>query len=432
LPEPSPSDDDPSESIESGVDILVNGRPQTAGVLTVGNEGGRTVSTIAVDEQKLEQKLENEGNNSIVTIQFNRETDVAAGELNGQAVKNMEKKNAVLEIRTESVTYTLPASQINIDDVSRQIGSQVELKDIKVRVEIAEPPVDTVKIVEDTAGRSNYKIIVRPVDFNISCSSGGKTIEVSKFNGYVERTVAIPEGIDPGRITTGVVLNSDGTFSHVPTQIIVIDGKYYAKINSLTNSTYSVIYHPMEFKDVESHWAKEAVNDMGSRLVVAGIGNDIYAPGNDITRAEFSAIVVRALGLKPGAGNNPFTDVKGTDWYSGYIETAVQYDIINGYGNGNFGPDDRLTREQAIAMTARAMNITGLKAEFKADEAEKLLAGFADSADASAFAKDSIAVCIKTGVISGKGNNLLAPKDNITRAEAAAIIQRLLQKSGLI
>ncbi len=157
------------------------------------------------------------------------------GQLTGQTVKNMEQKEAVLEIKTETVTYTLPASQINIDAVSSQLGSQVDLKDIKVSVKIAEPPADTVKIVEDTANKGGYQLVVKPVEFEITCTSGDQTVEVSRFNGYVERTIAIPDGVDPSKITTGIVLNADGTFSHVPTQIVVIDGKYYAKINSLTN-----------------------------------------------------------------------------------------------------------------------------------------------------------------------------------------------------
>jgi len=103
------------------------------------------------------------------------------GELNGQTIKNMEQKAAVLEIRTERVSYTLPAAQININDVSSQMGEQVALKDIMVSVKIAEPPADTVKIVENTAAKSNYLIVVKPVEFEITCTSGEKTVEVSKL-----------------------------------------------------------------------------------------------------------------------------------------------------------------------------------------------------------------------------------------------------------
>ena len=145
----------------------------------------------------------------------------------------MEIKDAVLQIKTSDVIYVLPAAQINIDNISAQIGKQVELKYIQVNVKVAESPNSTVKVVEDTAAKGKMQLVVKPVDFEINCINGDKEVEVSEFNGYVERLVAIPEGVDASKITTGIVLNSDGTFSHVADSITVIDGKYYAKINSL-------------------------------------------------------------------------------------------------------------------------------------------------------------------------------------------------------
>ena len=429
-PPPTPPAPQPSGT---GVEILVNGKTETAATATTTQEGNKTITTVAVDDKKVEEKLQAEGNNATVTIPVKNNADVVVGQLNGQTVKNMETKEAVLEIKTENVTYTLPASQINIDNVSEQIGQQVELKDIKVNVTISAPPADTAKVVEDTANKNNYQVVVKPVEFNITCSSGNKTVEVSKFNGYVDRMVAIPDGIDPSKITTGIVLNSDGTFSHVPTSIVRVDGKYYAKINSLTNSTYSVIYSPKVFKDVENHWAKDAVNDMASRLVISGVGNDSFAPDKDITRAEFAAIIVRSLGLMhPGIGKSSFSDVSKSDWYYDAVSIAYEYGIISGYGNGKFGPNDKITHEQAMAMIANAMKITKLKADFKSGEAEQIIASYGDFKKASSWAKNSIALCVKMGVLPDGSGKLATPKDNITRAEVAVIVQRLLKKSGLI
>lgn len=165
-------------------------------------------------------------------------------------------------------------------------------------------------------GRLNLPYGSDIVKFEITCTSVDKTVSVRKFNGYVERTVAIPNGIDPSKITTGILLNGDGTFSHVPTQIVVMGGKYYAKINSLTNSTYSVIYNPVTFADVANHWAKTSINDMGSRMVVTGVGSNSYEPDRSITRAEFAAVVVRALGLQKGMTESAFGDVSLTDWFN--------------------------------------------------------------------------------------------------------------------
>lgn len=416
----------------TGVDILVNGKTETAATATTTQEGNKTVTTVVVDNQKVEEKLEKEGNGAVVTIPVQNTSDVVVGQLNGQTVKNMETKGAVLEIKTESVTYTLPAEQINIDNVSEQIGSQVELRDIKVNVTVSEPPADTVKIVEDTASKNKYQIVIEPVEFEVTCTRENKTVKVSKFNAYVQRRIAIPDGIDPRKITTGIILNEDGTFSHVPTTIVMIEGKYYAKINSLTNSTYSVIYNQKEFTDTQSHWAKEAINDMASRLVVNGVGDNKFEPNRDITRAEFAAVMVKGLGLmRPNTGKDTFTDVSKNTWYYDAVSIAYENGILSGYGDGKFGPQDKITREQAMAMIKRAMKLTGLKVESEVD-IENLLMAYGDSEEISEWARESIDACIRAGIITGRDGNILAPKDEISRAEVAVIIRRLLQKSDLI
>ncbi len=83
-------------------------------------------------------------------------------------------------------------------------------------------------------------------------------------------------------------------------------------------------------------------------------------------------------------------------------------------------------------MINSAMKLTKTNESFKDGEAEQLLAGFNDSEKVSSWAMDAIASCIKVGVVSGKDEKLVAPKDNITRGEVASIIQRLLKKSDLI
>jgi len=415
----------------TGVEVFVNGKSENAGSATTTKVGDQTVTTVVVDQQKLASKLESEGANAVVTIPFNTNADVIVGQLNGQMVKNMEQKQAMVDLRTEKASYTLPADQINIDAISDQIGKKVELKDIKVHIEIAKTSESTAKTIESSAKRGEYTIVAPPVDFRVTCTNENKTVEVSRFSAYVERTIAIPEGVDPSKITTGVVLNNDGTFTHVPTVIIINNGKYYAKINSLTNSTYSVIWYTKKFKDVEGHWAKKFVNEMGSRLVIKGIDQNNFAPDRNITRAEFAAIVGRALGLRESGTVNKFSDVKGSDWFSGAVGIAYEYGIISGYEDGTFRPDAAISREEAMAMIARAMAIAGMDINISESDTGEQLARFIDKDGVAGWAKKSAAACVKYGITVGN-NSLLTPKDNITRAETATIIIRTLQKANLI
>ena len=426
-------DEEPAPDDDTDAVVEVNGERQDAGQISTDTVDNRTVATITVDNEKLNEILDIKGDNATVTLPVDTKTDDVVGELNGQTVKNMENKTAILEIETQNVKYTLPASQIDIDSVSSSFGSQVSLEEIKVKIKISEPSSDTVQVVEDTANEGGYQIVVQPVDFEITCSYEDKTVEVQKFSAYVERIIAIPEGVDPSKITTGIILNDDGTFRHVPTTIIVIEGRYYAKINSLTNSTYSIIYNTVEFADVSpDHWAYGSITDMAARLILPGTGENEFNPEGRITRAEFACAIVNALGLAQDTGKSMYSDVKDTYWFKGYINTATEYSLINGYDNISFGPYDLLTREQAMTIITRAMKMTGLNAVLTDNEIYRLMSRYADRADVSGYAKESIATCLKEGIINGTAIGILSPKSYTTRAEAAVMIQRLLEKSELI
>lgn len=416
----------------TGVEVLVNGKAETAGTATAGERGGQTLTTIVVDQGKLNDKLAAEETGVVVTIPVSQKSDIIVGELNGQMVKNMEQKQAVLVLKTNQAAYTVPAQQINIEEIAKRLGSSAVLQDIKIQIEIAAPTDETVKLAQNAADKNTFALVAPPVQFVVRGVFGSESVEITNFNVYVERTIAIPDGADPSKITTGVVIEPDGSVRHVPTKVVRIDGTYYAKINSLTNSTYSVVWHPLEFADAAGHWAEKAINNMGSRLVIEGVGSGLFDPGREITRAEFAAIVVRGLGLRPENGTGAFTDVRASDWHNGAIHAAARYRLIDGFADGTFRPNDKITREQAMAILARAMAITGLDQHLSGSSADDALRPFADAAAAAPWARGSIADSVEAGLITGVSSTALAPKAFITRAEAAAVMQRLLQKSGLI
>uniref|UniRef100_UPI000690B046 fibronectin type III domain-containing protein n=1 Tax=Paenibacillus pini TaxID=669461 RepID=UPI000690B046 len=432
-PAPTPVAPIPQQPVvNTGVDVLVNGKVEKAGTASSEIVNNQKVWTIKVNQKKIEEKLQSEGLGSIVTIPFQLETDVLVAELNGEMVKNMESNQAVLEIKTAWATYTIPAKQINIDSVSEKVGQTIALRDIKVKVEIAKPLPEMLKIINNATIKGNFTIVAPPVNFIVTGTYGGTNIQVDKFNAYVKRTISIPDNIDPHKITTGIVVESDGRIRHVPTKVTNIEGKYYAVINSLTNSTYTVVWHPLEFTDVANHWSKDAVNDMGSRMVIEGTGEGQFSPNRNITRAEFATIIVRGLGLKLESGSVPFSDVKEYDWFSNAIKTAYSYNLIKGYADGTFGPHDQITREEAMVIIAKAMKITNLKAMLPNQYTDTNLHPYSDISTGSEWARDSIAESVLSGIFTGRSNTELAPKAYITRAEVAMIIQRLLKKSDLI
>jgi hypothetical protein len=143
--------------------------------------------------------------------------------------------------------------------------------------------------------------------------------------------------------------------------------------------------------------------------------------------------MIRALGLAgQNTEKNCFSDIKEDKWYYSTIATASKYKLIEGYDDGTFLPNDKITREEAMTMITRAMKITNIDTDLSLDEVNNILSAFTDSEKVSDWARFDIAECIKTGIASGRSNNQIEPKENITRAETAVIIRKLLQKLDLI
>ena len=436
-PSDVPGDTPPAAPISPGsvpvqVPVIVGGKTVLAGVQTKGRTSdGRATLTVTLSPELVGALLDSAEDQAVIAVPIEGAQAVKTAALTGRLIKDMEDREAALEIRTGEAVYTLPTGAVSISAIAEQFGEDADLADITVEVTIAAPSGAAAQLVQDAAAARGFKLVVPAIEFTVRCTYNGRTIDVTAFGSYVEWMVAIPDGVDHGEVTTAVVVEPSGAVRHVPTRVALIDGRYYAVISSLTNSTYSVISNPAAFEDVSGHWAQGAVNDMGARLVVTGDENGRFNPDSFITRAEFATALVRALGIRP-ADTCRFKDAAPEAWHGGYIEAAARHGLIFGYDEATFGPDDPITREQAMAVVARAMAVTRLDAALSAGEAESLLGAFADGAAVSAFAREGAAACLKTGVAHGRGGGTLAPKELVTRAEAAVMLRRLLQKSGLI
>ncbi|MEK3910225.1 InlB B-repeat-containing protein [Paenibacillus sp. FSL H7-0331] len=412
--------------------ITINGKEEKIGTIDTVKVGNRTVSTITIDQAWLEQKLQIEEAGVVITIPITVDSDVIVGKLTGDMLKKLEDESAALEFITPSASYKFKAGDLPVKEAAAQLGAGADLGELTVQVEIAKADAAAASLVADSGREAGFTVMVAPVEFTVTVSYNGKNVVIHRFNSYVERAIAIPDGVSPSQITTGVVVNSDGSSYPVPTRMMVKEGRNYAAINSMTNSLYTAVRHSLKFSDAVNHWSGEAVNDMGSRMVINGVTEETFQPDRDITRAEFAAIMVRALGLAPGSSKTDFTDVAQSEWYAGYIGTAQEYGLIDGYSSTNFAPLAKITREQAMTIIARGMKLTGLTPAMTSEQTLALFANYADGNVAAEYARESIAACLKTAIVQGRTASELAPKSNVTRGEVAIMVKKLLQKSGLI
>ena len=177
------------------------------------------------------------------------------------------------------------------------------------------------------------------------------------------------------------------------------------------------------FDDIENGaWYKEAVEELFSKGVVSGRDEKNFAPDDNVKREEFIAMLMRAINAGDAAeAEIEFSDVKSGAWYESIIKKAVTLNIVSGYGDGRFGAGDLITRQDAAVFAARAAKMMNFGLSSDRGEA------FADDADISDYAKDSVYAMKNENIISGMGENMYNPNANCTRAQAAVIVYRLLK-----
>lgn len=424
--------------------IMINTDTILAGLHTLSLNDGRRMATVTLDAEQIEQRLKTEGMGSQLTVIDTTSADVLRLAINAHTLQIMKQWETVVTIQSEQASYTIPVSQLGIEHMAPHLGDltdMTDLTDLTMVIDIALPTIEQRQFVERLASEAAYEIVASPHYFSIKAVVNHQEFEISTFTAYVERTIAIPDDVNASRVSTVVVIEHDGTVRHVPTKLDVREGKQVAVFNSLTNSLYAVVENPIVFTDIGQHWAKEAIMDLGTRMIVNGDHHRMYHPDHAITRAEFAAIIVRALGLKP-MNDSPikpmngsplvFTDINEKDWFRDVVHTAYAYDLINGFTDGAFRPHDRITREQAMAIISKAMALTDLKGTLTSFDANELLSQFDDGEAVSAWAIEHIATGLHAGIMTGKTQTTLAPQQHMTRAEVAVIIQRLLSRSELI
>ena len=168
--------------------------------------------------------------------------------------------------------------------------------------------------------------------------------------------------------------------------------------------------------DLTDHWAKPAVLRLMEKGILTGYGDGTFRPNNSMTRGEFSIVIVKAMGLTPAEGNTAFTDLDGV-WAAPYIKAANEAGYVNGVGGGRFAPDASITRQEAVTVLSRALELK------KSDPAP-----FGDLAQVDAWALEAVNAAYAAGVIKGGSDGAFHPRAPLTRAEMAAMVDQLPER----
>jgi hypothetical protein len=190
-------------------------------------------------------------------------------------------------------------------------------------------------------------------------------------------------------------------------------------------SYYAVSYNQVSFEDVANDaWYAKAVSFIAARVITTGTGGGNFSPGAKLTRGQFIVMLMKAYGIAPDL--NPkgnFTDA-GNTYYTGYLAAAKRLGITAGVGNNMYAPGNQITRQEMFTLLYNALKVIG---QLPQGNSGKTLPDFSDASKIASWAKEAMSNFVRTGTVSGSGGKL-NPTGTTTRAEMAQVLYNLLGK----
>lgn len=235
----------------------------------------------------------------------------------------------------------------------------------------------------------------------------------SKYSNVLNKNMIVP-----------YFVNSDGekeyvefsTYDETTGEVVYID------FNNTTNYNYEVKENT--FTDIpENYWGQSSIDFVTSRDILTGVSDTQYSPKTNVNRAMIATVLARLSGADTSQYENTFEDVPDGGWYTDAVSWAKANGIMNGVDDTHFNPIDDLNREEFALTIYNFLNYMGY--DISVGEQET----FADDSDISSWAKDAVYTLKGIGIVNGDTNGNYNPKSNLTRAELATMLERLVDFS---
>lgn len=276
-------------------------------------------------------------------------------------------------------------------------------------------------------------------------TDGSSLVVVTEANGAVTTTQTTPEQVvvktvdQPGQavtatvtlpaqektatvtipataVTPGTVAKNADTGEIVKLSVPTEDGLL---VTLEASANLVLVDNSKDFADTDHHWAQDAIDFVTARGMFHGTSATTFSPESSMTRGMLAVVLHNFEGNPDQSFSDAFSDVSDGDWYADGIRWAASLGIVDGYGNGAFGAQDDLTREQLVTILYRYARAMGYDTTGSAP-----LTTFPDSAALSPYATDAMSWAVATGLITGMDDNTLTPQGTATRAQVATILMR--------
>ena len=259
----------------------------------------------------------------------------------------------------------------------------------------------------------NYRITVEAtqggtVTADPTAAKAGATVTLTPVpdRGYQVGTVAVTDRFgDPVAVTE----QAGGTYT-------------FTMPNGQVTVTVTFEQAPLPFPDVaEGDWFYDAVRYAYETGLMDGVGDSLFAPNSETTRAQLVTILHRLAGEPEPGGDSGFSDVAAGTWYTDAVAWAAENGIVNGVSDTEFAPGDDITREQLAAILYRYAAYQGYDVSQRAD-----LSGFGDASSIRGYAQEALSWAHAQGLVLGFEDGSLRPQGTASRAQIAAVLMRFL------
>lgn len=400
------------------------------------SRNGQTVNKYVVDASKLADAYTyiatNSSANSRVLLFDVPSTERAA--YVGFPLKTLmdaftRSSDAKVGVRFGDNLYVLPLSQIPFSTLG--ISMAADFNTVKVWIQLERLSTDNISVINGNLGVSTFPLM-NPVDLFVSAATGSNAdLSYLSVNGQL----SIRTGGDTTTSNSAMYLYDRTTQKAIflPTHL-TSSGAYTAFTAEVNGG--SALVGPRSgyasLTDTKNHWASSAITELVSKSIMDPASSGLFKPQQNITRAEFATYIAKGLGLQPDSASAArFTDVSQRSDVAGYIGAAVKAGIVAGVSDSSFKPGSYITREQMTLMMVRAMSAASQPLS-QVSNSDSYLAKFKDSKQITSSSKAAVAQAVNGGIIQGTSAGTFNPKGTATRAEAAVMIKRVLDKLGFL
>lgn len=325
-----------------------------------------------------------------------------------EALNLLNSSQTAIEYESFPVSFTLPSEKIHIPAESKVI----ELKG---------------RILEQDESLT-YTKDPKSVIVELKAIFDGKVAEAQEFTENKDITVNIyrqlPDGENPNDYTVYYLKKVGDSYIKElvkPQYYIPNTGVFTFKLAHF--SDYLIEKKVVLFKDIEKYsWAEEQIGSLASKGIISGITEDTFGPEMKVTRAQFATLLVKTFGILDEKAEGSFGDTPKDAWYYRAVASAVKVGIAKGRSDGNFAPNESISRADMAVMINNAGKTLKLKAFLQPIKASHK---YADDQSIPDYAREAINYTTMLGIFKGYTGDFFNAKLKAVRAEAAVVIYKL-------